>query len=69
MYMSVLHVCLCTMYMSDTFSGQMVLDPLELELQRVLRFHAGDRNPSNGSLQEQKVLLNTGLSFQLTYIL
>lgn len=41
MYMSVLHVCLCTMYVSDTFSGQKVLDPLELEVQRVLRFHVG----------------------------
>jgi hypothetical protein len=45
-----LHVCLCTVYMSGALGGgKRALDPLEVELWTVVRYHVGVGNITRSS--------------------
>lgn len=64
MHMRFLPVNKCATCMAGTLGGQKrESDPLELELQMVVKHQMGARNTNRGSLHEQQVFLTTEPSF------
>lgn len=57
------------MLVTCVYSGQKVLEPLELEVQTAICFCVGARNETQEILEEQPVFLTTSLSLQPKYVL